>query len=202
MDLNCPSCGAQVPHNLKYAKLVVCPSCSAGLFLEDDAVRGAGERAALSVEPSLFQLGVPFEWRNGTYVPHGRIRFDYGRGFWDEWWVGSNAGEAVWMSVDEGDIAIESPLTLNGAAPAFESLQTGNTVKMGDTSLIVTERNSATCIGFEGELPEIIAPGDQHDYVHLSGPGGLLYTIEYADGETEVFKGQWIDPFEVKTLGT
>jgi hypothetical protein len=200
MALNCPSCGGEVPHNLQYAKLVVCPTCTTSLFLEDDAVRNAGERSALVDEPSIFSLGVPFTWRSTTYVPHGRIRYDYGRGFWDEWWVTSNTGEAVWMSVDEGDIAIEKPLALEGAAPPFNALSRGGSVKVGDDSLTVTEKSTATCIGFEGELPEVVVAGEKHDYVHLSGPGGLLLTVEYPERETLVFRGEWIDPFEIETM--
>lgn len=200
MDLNCPSCGSAVPHALRYAKLVVCPACQTSLFLEDEAVRQAGERAALAAAPSLFARGVPFSYRGATYVPHGRIRFDYGRGYWDEWWVESSTGEAGWMSVDEGDIAFEEPLQLSGAAPAFERLSLGAKLSLGEDEVTVTEKNEATCLGAEGELPEIIAPGDRHGYVHLSGPQGLLITLEYAGDETLAFRGRWIDPFEVESL--
>jgi hypothetical protein len=188
-----------VPHHLQYAKLVVCPSCQVSLFLEDDAVKNAGERSVVAQDPSIFSLGVPFTHHHTTYMPHGRIRFDYGSGYWDEWWVNSDEGEGLWVSVDEGDIAVERPLSLNGAAPAFESLSVGNTITVGDHKLTVTEKNTAECIGFEGELPEIISVGERHNYVHLSGPRGLLLTVEYTDDETLVFKGLWIDPFEVKT---
>lgn len=198
-DLNCPSCGNVVPHQLQYAKLVVCPSCQVTLFLEDDAVKHAGERSVIAQGPSIFALGVPFTHANTTYVPHGRIRFDYGRGYWDEWWVHSNEGEGLWISVDEGDIAVEHPLALNGPAPDFDALAVGSTITVGDQKLTVTEKNSAECIGFEGELPEVISVGERHNYVHLSGPRGLILTVEFFDGEALVFKGLWIDPFEVRT---
>jgi hypothetical protein len=71
---------------------------------------------------------------------------------------------------------------------------------VGKQALTVTERNEAVCIGFEGELPEVISAGEPHRYVHLSGPRGLLLTIEYSDDEAAVFEGHWIDPYEVKTL--
>ena len=198
--LNCPSCGSEVPHQLRYAKLVTCPSCQVALFLEDDAVKHAGERSALAQDPSIFQLGQPFSHNAITYVPHGRVRFDSGTGYWDEWWVESDQGEASWVSVDEGDIAIQQPLSLNSVAPAYDSLHVGGTLSVGEQSLKVTERNEAVCLGFEGELPEVISAGESHRYVHLSGPRGLLLTIEYSDDETAVFKGIWIDPYEVKTL--
>lgn len=197
MQLNCPSCGSEVPHQLQYAKLVTCPSCQVTLFLEDDVVKNAGERASIAAGPSIFSLGQPFTHRGVSYVPHGRIRFDYGKGFWDEWWVSSDTGESSWVSVDEGDIAIEQPLSLNGAAPTFESLMVGSNVTVGPQNLLVTEKNEAQCIGYEGELPEVISVGETHQYVHLSGHRGLLLTIEYADDGTHIYKGLWIDPFEV-----
>ena len=196
--LNCPSCGGEVPHELKYAKLVVCPQCQTSLFLEDEAVRNAGERSTLSDEPSLFSVGIPFDYHNVTHVPHGRIRFDYGQGHWDEWWVTTNTGEAVWVSVDEGDIVMQTPLELKGAAPAYDKLTMGRTITMGSDTLKVTEKNLSQCIGFEGELPEVIAVGEEHAYVHLSGPQGLLLTVEYFEGRAGIFRGHWIDPFEVK----
>jgi hypothetical protein len=186
-----------VPRHLQFAKLVTCPSCKVSLFLEDDAVKNAGTRAAIADGASIFSLGVPFTYRGLTYFPHGRIRFDYGQGFWDEWWVSSDTGEQSWVSVDEGDIAIEQPLSMNDAAPSYASLNVGSHVTVGPQKLLVTEKNSAECIGFEGELPEVIAIGETHHFVHLSGPKGLLLTIEYADDSEQIFKGLWVDPFEV-----
>ena len=136
--LNCPSCGSEVSHHLRYAKLVTCPSCQVALFLEDGAVKNAGERSALAQGPSIFQLGQPFTHNAITYVPHGRVRFDYGNGYWDEWWVESNQGEASWVSVDEGAIALQRPLTLNSAAPAYDALHVGGTVTVGEQPLTVT----------------------------------------------------------------
>ena len=104
------------------------------------------------------------------------------------------------MSVDEGDIAMEQALELNGAAPAFDSLSVGSTVSVGGESLRVTEKNFASCLGFEGEIPEVIQFGEKHAYVHLLGANALLLTVEYSDESTQVFKGNWIDPFEIETL--
>ncbi|NKC14594.1 MAG: DUF4178 domain-containing protein [Gammaproteobacteria bacterium] len=199
MDLNCPNCGGGVPHNLKYAKLVVCPQCQTSLFLEDDAVRNAGERSAIADDPSIFTIGLPFDYRGVAYVPHGRFRFDYGQGYWDEWWVGADTGEALWVSVDEGDIVMQKPMELK-SAPPYERLSLGQTLKVGSDQLKVTEKNWSRCLGYEGELPEVIAVGEEHGYVHLSGPNGLLLTVEYYSDKTQIFRGHWIDPFEVKTL--
>ncbi|MFT5392197.1 MAG: hypothetical protein ACI8PT_002394 [Gammaproteobacteria bacterium] len=200
MDLNCPSCGGAVPSRLKYAKLLVCPHCQVSLFLEDEAVKNAGERSVLTTVPSIFELGRRYQYRNWTLETYGRVRFDYGHGFWDEWWVVLDSGQGRWVSIDEGDIAVESPIEFNQAPPDFDSLVVGHGLSIADHTGTVTEKNEAVCLGLEGELPEVIAPGDRHQYAHLSAPGGVLLTLEFYPDRFALTKGLWIDPFDIQTL--
>lgn len=196
-DINCPVCGAAVPARLRHSKLVVCDYCQTSLFLEDEAVKHAGVKSVLTQEPSILSLGKRFKYRNWSFEPIGKIRFDYGDGFWEEWWVALDSGANKWISIDEGDIAVEAPLEVKGHAPAFDALQVGQTIGIAGQKLTVTEKNRATCVGMAGELPEVIFPGDFHDYVHFSGPRGLLVTGEYFEGKVEFFRGVWVDPFDV-----
>ena len=200
VDLNCPACGAAAPSRLRYAKLLVCPHCQTSLFLEDEAVRNVGERAALTEMPSLLTLGHRFRFRHWRFETYGRVRFDYGDGIWDEWWVVLDDGEGRWVSVDEGDIAIEGPLPYEGTVPSYDALRIGATVTFAEQQVTISEKNESTCIGLEGELPEVIRPGDIHRYVHLSGPRGLLLTLEFHDGKVDAYKGIWVDPFEIEAL--
>lgn len=45
-----------------------------------------------------------------TFLPFGHARFSYGRGWWDEFWCIDPEGTGRWLSADEGDYALESPL--------------------------------------------------------------------------------------------
>jgi len=204
VELNCPVCGAAVPSRLAYAKLLVCEHCNTSLFLEDEMVRNVGEKSALTEVPSILEIGRRFQYRNWLFEPYGRVRFDYGDGFWDEWWVVLDSGQGRWVSVDEGEIAVESPLDdereLLDRPPDFDSLRIGRKVSFANLELTVTERNEATCIGVQGELPEVIRPGDKHRYAHLSGPRGVLLTLEFFDDRFKAFKGVWIDPFELQPV--
>lgn len=202
MNINCPVCGAQVPSRLKYAKLLACSHCKTTLFLEDNAVRNAGNKSALTEIPSLLSLGRRYQYRQWTFEPYGRVQFDYGEGVWDEWWVVLDSGDGKWISVDEGDFAVESRIKLRNKLPAFEALSIGQKVRLSSNQgdLIVTEKNDCVCLGVEGELPEQIEPGEKHNYVHISGGKGLLMTIEYSGGEASLFKGVWIDPFDIRPL--
>lgn len=201
MAFNCPVCGAPAPDQLQFAKLLVCSSCKTSLFLEDNAVKHAGVKSVVIDQPSIFSVGQTYRYRSWEFYTLGRIQFDYGGGYWDEWWVKNQNGKGMWVSVDEGDIAIESPMTVKNPIPECESLEVGQSIDLDGLQLLVTEKNNCECIALEGQLPEVIFPGDEHQYVHLSASKGVLYTIECFGEESLLFKGSWIDPFDIKPLG-
>lgn len=197
--LNCPQCGNALPLAFNFSKLAVCRQCDSTLFLEDEGARLAGTQSTLADLPSLIQLKIPFSYKNDSYLPVGHIRYSYGSGFWDEWWVLDNTGKGVWMSVDEGEFAFEHPKKLQGGLPRINQLRLDQTVRIMDKDWKVTEIGRAICEGFQGELPEIIEAGETFDYIHLSANDAALMTLEYF-GPHEVYgyQGQWVDPFEIK----
>jgi len=192
----CPQCGDLLSVYFHYTKLIQCESCKSTIFLEDDAVRLAGKQSVLSEEPSLIALHQPFSYKQTTYLPIGKIRYSYGRGFWEEWWLKSEHGDAYWLSVDEGDMVLEQEVAEHTMAMVFDDLGIG----MRLDRWIVTEMGSAICEGFEGSLPKEIAIGSRYDYAHLDGKGATLRTLEFTPQGLEVYEGQWIDLFEIKKV--
>ena len=196
-NFNCPNCGAELSVRLRTTKLIACDYCDSNIFLEDDAVRLAGKQGVMADFPSLLKLHQSFAYRGWDFMPVGVARFDYGQGFWDEWWVQGGDGEGRWISVDEGDFALEEPVEIEKTPSAFE-LVPGKAVTLDGHDLYVTEKGKATCIAVKGELPEALSVGDTYTYFHLSGPGGLLYTLEIDRGRAACHRGRWIDPFGIK----
>lgn len=199
-SLNCPQCGNALPLTFSFAKLTMCEQCDSTIFLEDEGVRLAGKRSVLIDRPSLIQLKTPFSYRHTHYTPVGYIRYSYGYGYWDEWWVLDNTGRGVWMSVDEGDFAFEYPEKINRTSiPEFRQLHAGQTVNAQGKEWKITELGHAVCEGFRGELPEIIEHNEEFDYAHLSGPNKELMTLEYFDDDNiYAYLGKWVDPFDIK----
>lgn len=191
---NCPQCGDALDIYFKYSKLVKCHSCNSSIFLEDDAVKLIGESAVLSPEPSLLNLHVPFSYKNSHYLPLGKIRYAYGRGFWEEWFLKNEKNQEFWLSIDEGDFVLEEKMKLSLPFKSSQNLTIGK--KYGN--YLVTEKGEGICVGFEGELPESINIGEKHLYVHLSQGHGNLITLEFTNNSTQTFKGKWIDPLELK----
>ncbi|MGI9511052.1 MAG: DUF4178 domain-containing protein [Geminicoccaceae bacterium] len=195
----CPNCGAELEARLRTTKLVACNYCDSNVLLEDDAVRLAGKQGVMADYPSLIQMHGNYRYRDWKFMAVGRARFDYGQGFWDEWWVTSGDGEGRWLSVDEGDFALEETVDIEKTPSPFE-LTPGSRIEIGDESLLVTEQGRALCVGVQGELPEVLEVGDSYSYFHLSGAGGRLYTLEIDRGRAAFHRGHWLDPFEIEAL--
>ncbi|MBU1668213.1 DUF4178 domain-containing protein [bacterium] len=176
--------------------MVECPSCKSSIVLHDNSVEAIGEFSELSPEPSLLKLHEPIIIDSKTYLPLGKIRYAYGRGFWEEWFLKGEGNREFWLSVDEGDFVLEKKTTI---PLPFKS---PHVVKVGKRygEYLATEIGEGRCVGFEGELPLSIEVGKVHSYIHLSQGGGRLITVEFSDGVDEIFKGEWIDPLEIKRV--
>jgi hypothetical protein len=128
------------------------------------------------------------------------IRYSYGRGFWEEWWLKDESNNEYWLSVDEGDMVLEKEVKGTMTPELFRGLKIGAYM---DDEWMVTEVGEGECMGFSGSLPKIITKGDKHQYVHFSGKAAKLRTIELHTSKKQeksiiTFEGVWIDPFEIK----
>lgn len=193
-SINCPQCGYSLSLYFAYAKIAKCKSCKSTIFLEDEGARLAGESSILAPEISLIKLNQSFKYKSKNYLPLGMIRYSYGRGFWEEWWLKDDKGKEYWLSVDEGDMVLEKPIKNIYDLSFFKTLRLNKSLKGG---WIVTELGQATCEGFIGMLPKIISKGSTYHYAHLSGDKARLQTIERMENTLEVFEGVWISPFDI-----
>lgn len=193
---NCPQCGDQLHVHFKYSKLVKCRSCGSSIFLEDESAKLTGEQSVLSPEPSLIRLNQAFEYHDVTYTPLGKIRYSYGRGFWEEWFIKNQNNKTLWLSIDEGDFVLQEKMKLSLPFKSSTNFKVGSNYG----NYTVTEIGVGTCVGFEGELPESIEINEEHKYIHLSQGHGNLVTLEFTENETQTYKGKWINPLEIKVL--
>lgn len=193
---NCPQCGDTLDIHFKWTKLVQCSSCGSSIFLEDEGVAHIGETSTLSPEPSLLKLNDPIRIKNQTYVPLGKVRYAYGRGFWEEWFLKSDDNREYWLSIDEGDFVLEHKMSISLPFKSPHVVKVGK--RYGD--FLATEKGKGKCVGFEGELPMVITLGKVHQYIHLSKGGGKLVTVEFTNQVDEIFVGEWIDPLTIKRV--
>ena len=197
---NCPQCGSALDIATQYVKLVQCASCKSSVFLENDATRLAGDSSVLAPELSLITLNEPFLYNQKSYTPMGMIRYSYGRGFWEEWWIRDKSDKTYWLSVDEGDFVLQEKIKVDYPESFLGDLRVSTEHQMGKTidgTWLVTEVGTATCEGFVGSLPKLVKKGDSYRYMHLSGANALMRTLEVSDTGVETYEGVWISPFDI-----
>jgi len=195
--IQCPQCGYTLPLYIKYTKLVQCESCKSTIFLEDEAVKVWGDSSVLAKEVSILELNQAFSYKNKRYLPIGKIRYSYGRGFWEEWWLIDDQGDAFWLSVDEGDLVLEKQIETPYDSHTFDELSVGSLI---DDGWVVTEIGGAKCEGFEGAIPKEIKVGSLYRYIHLQGKDALFRTVEISSDKVEVYEGRWISPFDIQKV--
>ncbi|MEM9962657.1 MAG: DUF4178 domain-containing protein [Pseudomonadota bacterium] len=193
--MNCPNCGNALDWTLSITLMRDCPFCESTVVLDGEALRLAGERGAMLDAPSLLRIGEPTHLSGNNWTPVGHARFSYGPGWWDEYWCSDGAGEFRWISVDEGDIAIEEPVDID--IDIGTHLRRGDRIMVRRQSFTATEEEEATCIAVRGELPELLQIGETHRYVDFTGEHGGILTFEAWEGEHAWFAGRWISPWEV-----
>ena len=196
--VSCPNCGHGFEGLRKSTRMFDCPSCGTTLFREADALAPIGNSGEMHAYPMLFGLGDTVLAEGQRYGVVGHARYDYGRGTWDEFHVENERGQGAWISVDEGDIAIQHPLG-GGSGPQVASRPpVGAVLNWRGARLVVTEADRATCIAVRGEFPERIAVGDTHDFVNVAGPSGQILSGEFWEGGQAWHEGSWLDPFTLR----
>ncbi|MEL6587138.1 MAG: DUF4178 domain-containing protein [Pseudomonadota bacterium] len=199
-ETSCPNCGAALPDLLAHARMVNCDFCGSSVVRDDDVVAKAGEAGAMLDAPELVAVGVPVRLgQEGTFTATGHVRYDYGRGHWDEYHGSLDTGGLIWVSVDEGDIVLQRPVT-DGAPALRGTPRIGSTLAWGGTDYDCTEVSSAKAVAFRGQLPEAIVVGESHMFANFSGPRGLILSLETWEEGRNWFAGVWIDPFQVERL--
>jgi len=198
-ERSCPNCGAALPKLLAHARMVDCEFCSSSIVLDDEVVAKAGEAGVMLDAPELIGLGRTVQLGDvGVFTATGHVRYDYGRGHWDEYHGALIGGDLLWVSVDEGDVAVQRALARADWPDGRDGFRLGGTMRFGGEDFTVTEVENATLAAFRGQLPEAVEVGETHLYANLTGPGMAILSGERWSGGQAWFAGHWIDPFAVQ----
>lgn len=196
-EIQCPNCGAGRTLVSEHIRLVDCKYCKVSIVVDKDALRVAGTRGEMFKAPGLIALHRAFRVDNTTYRPIGHIRFSYGRGWWDEFWCLTGSDGGAWVSVDEGDVAIQRRLAEHEEPPP-QNVSVGSTLSFRRKDFKVMESEAASCVAFRGELPETIEVGETHKFANFMSADGDILSLETWDGGHAWSLGEWVDPFAVR----
>jgi hypothetical protein len=197
-SVTCPSCGAA--HDLVNPGIIMfaCEYCGTAVYWDQEKIRAAGTQATLPEGFSRLYRGAAGSLHQKRFVVLGRVRYSFGRGFWDEWYLDCADGKTRWLTEDNHELSWQGQIQLDTVA-TFESYRPGSLIAARDASFYVREVGTAECIGIEGDLPKMITTGETYPYVDASSPDGR-YTlgIEYDDDTPTAFFGRWLKWSELK----
>lgn len=191
ITLNCPSCGATLSIEHAYTKTVVCAYCDTVSSVIDKTLNPSGKIANLSEAPSIFKIGASGSISGKHFEVLGRLRYSYDSGFWDEWYLKFDNGKAGWLTEEEGECTLFYKAPILGETDV-ENIKVAKRSLINGTLVFITEIQSASISGGEGQLNYAIAPGAKVE--HIEGTvNGELYSVEIWENELEVHKGSAIN---------
>jgi len=199
---NCPNCGNALAIQFALAKMTTCDACDTTLYLRDNGFLNAGTSGEMHDGPLLMQIGDTVRIDGGVFDILGHARFDYGPGWWDEFYALDGAGNGAWLSVDEGEVILQRPVNepLYGAPIAAPQL--GATFEVNGHHYRVTERDAATCIAVRGEFPETLTVGEAYNFINARNIYADILSGEFSADGVQWFIGKWIDPFDVQVAAS
>ena len=193
-EVNCPNCGAPRRVENPGTLMFVCEYCSSAVYWDEGQVRASGQKAALTEGFTRLYRGASGSYRGRRFTTEGRVRYSFGRGFWDEWYLRFDDGSTAWLTEDNHELCLETKA-------ADVPPPNGGFVRLSlhGIDFVVEERGEAECIGAEGELPCVARLGERYRYIDGSSPDGKHSVgIEYDNEPANAFVGEWLGHEDVR----
>ena len=192
-NIRCPSCGAEKIITNPGIVTVVCEYCGTAIYWDRDKVMSAGRQSLLPEGFTRLYRGATGRLKGHSFTVTGRVRYSFGKGFWDEWFLEFQNGSLGWLTEDNHELALQTKKELENCPPP-DSLSPGAIFRAFNREFVVQEVGQAECLGMEGDLPIRVETGEKYLFADASSPDGK-YTlgIEYDQEPPSVFLGKWLD---------
>jgi hypothetical protein len=189
VKLYCPSCGNATEFRYDDSFVRVCDACRSLLVRTDRGIETFGQFADLTPARSGLSVGQAGVFAGTSFVLTGRCEYRHpAGGSWEEWYMKLADGRWGWLAQAQGEWVVTFPSAQERALPPFEQLSPGMPLALGADlpELTIGECNVATLSGAEGEIPFVIAAGEQSRFADLADARGRFATLDYgAPGSTD-----------------
>ena len=190
--VKCPSCGAEKVIMNPGIVTVVCEYCGTAVYWDDEQIMAAGKQSLLPEGFTRLYRGAAGNLKGQDFRVTGRVRYSFGRGFWDEWFLEFGDGSLGWLTEDNHELALQNRRELDTVPPA-DVLKPGSLFRAWDMEFAVQETGEARCLGMEGDLPIRVETGETYLFADASSPDGRnTLGIEYDADPPSVFLGIWL----------
>lgn len=153
----------------------------------EDALKEVGKTAALVEDGSPLQLGASGAIDGKTFTIVGRIQYQFGQGFWNEWYLNMAQEKAElgfpWLGEANG-IYFFTHLKKNVKLPQglqFAKLHAGNSVSIDGQTFYIKDIQSSKVVSGEGELPFAFETAYEAPVVDLVSQSGVFATLDFSE---------------------
>lgn len=162
----------------------------------EDALKEVGKTAALVEDGSPLQLGSSGTIEGKTFTIVGRIQYQFGLGFWNEWFIhmADDAGGPAWLGEANGlyfftrlkkDARLSENLN-------FDDLQAGGAVQVDGRLYYIKDIQTSMVVSGEGELPFPFESEYEAPVVDLVAADGTFATLDFSEEKPLFFVGRAI----------
>ena len=182
-ELRCPNCGGDHTLANPGISMLVCDYCKTVVYWDEETALKTGQQSILPEGDTRLFMHATGKLMGRGYEVIGHLRYDHGRGTWDEWYLQLDDGGVAWLSEDGRQLSLERFMRPDPNLPPPEQLQVGLQLTMGETHYSVREVGTAVCVGGQGQLPFTVLPGESYPYADLASMDGTRFaTLEYDEG--------------------
>lgn len=198
-NINCPGCGGEIRIINPGIITSVCEYCENAVYWDKEKVTNAGKQSVLPEGFSRLYRGAAGLLFNKRFIVQGRVRYSFGKGFWDEWYIEVEDGNSYWLSEDNHELALEKPSPYSKSSSDAYSLKPGSQFNHDNKLFIIEEVGRAKCLGMEGNLPIQITTGEEYTYADGSTPdGNYTIGIEFDENPPTIFVGNHLKYQSIK----
>ncbi|MBX3723441.1 MAG: DUF4178 domain-containing protein [Turneriella sp.] len=160
----------------------------------EDALKEVGKTAALIEDGSPLQLGASGTLEGKTFTIIGRIQYNFGLGFWNEWYINmaEDAGGPAWLGEANGIYfytRLKKDARLSDALE-FDKLYAGGIVSIDGKEFYVKDIQTSKVVSGEGELPFPFESEYEAPVVDLVRQDGTFATLDFSEEKPLVFIGK------------
>ena len=200
-SLLCSACGAPISIHNPATVSIACPYCDCVMIRSDKGLEERGNQSRLPEGYSRLYRGAVGTIGDQRFQVLGRVRYSFGKGFWDEWYVMLENGEGYWITEDDYSFSFQVLYRGSIEALPYDQYSVGDNIELGERSYQVKEVGNAECLGIEGEVPKGILPYEQYPYVDaVSYDGTHVLGLEYDNDQDPptAFVGRWLVPSDIR----
>lgn len=186
--IRCPFCENRIVLAGDFIVSAVCANCFR--IVSTQGLRLYSEKVLPPVPSNRygFSLGRRGMAEGMHFEVTGRVRYGFGRGFWDEWSLFFSDGAVGWLTEEEGEFQLFFEAG-DFSLPDGVRLRIGDFIPTAEGSLFIREISDIAVIGAEGQLTYPVLPDTPIRLVEGALSGQIL-SMAFWPESTIVHRGR------------